>query len=56
MAGMVTSVNGAAFVAGPALAVALYGVSGPLPFVATAALMMALALWVRLRFRVLTPA
>jgi MFS family permease len=54
VAGMVTSVNGVAFVAGPALAVGLYGFSGPLPFLLTAALMLGLALWVRFRFRVQT--
>jgi MFS family permease len=51
VAGMVTSVNGVAFVAGPAVAVALYGLSRPLPFLATAALMLLLALWVRLRLK-----
>jgi MFS family permease len=51
VAGMVTSVNGAAFVAGPTAAVALYGLWGPLPFLATAALMLALGLWTWLRFR-----
>jgi hypothetical protein len=51
VAGMVTSVNGVAFVAAPALGVALYGVSLPLPFLLTAALMLGLAVWVALRFR-----
>lgn len=50
VAGMVTSVNGVAFVAGPALAVGLYGLSRPLPFVLTAALMLGLAAWTWLRF------
>jgi MFS family permease len=49
VAGMVTSVNGVAFVAAPALGVALYGLSMPLPFLITAALMLGLALWVWLR-------
>lgn len=50
VAGMVTSVNGLAFVAAPALGVALYGVWMPLPFLMTGALMLGLALWVSLRF------
>jgi hypothetical protein len=48
-AGMVTSVNGVPYIAGPALGVALYAVWMPLPFVLTGALMLALALWVKLR-------
>jgi MFS family permease len=51
IAGMVTSVNGVAFIAGPALGVALYGLSRPLPFLLVAALMLGLALWAWLRFR-----
>jgi hypothetical protein len=51
VAGMVTSVNGVAFIAAPALAVGLYGVSLPLPFLLTAGLMLGLALWMALRFR-----
>jgi MFS family permease len=51
VAGMVTSVNGVAFIAAPALGVALYGVSLALPFLLTAALMLGLAIWVALRFR-----
>ena len=51
VAGMVTSVNGVAFIAAPALGVALYGVSLPLPFLLTALLMLGLAAWVALRFR-----
>lgn len=51
VAGMVTSVNGIAYIAGPTVGVALYGLWMPLPFLATAALMFALALWVSLRFR-----
>jgi hypothetical protein len=50
VAGMVTSVNGFAFIAAPAVGVALYGVSMPLPFLVTAALMLGLSLWVWLRF------
>jgi MFS family permease len=49
VAGAVTSVNGIAFIAAPALGVALYGRWMPLPFLATAALMLLLALWVQLR-------
>jgi MFS family permease len=56
VAGMVTSVAGVAFVAAPALGVALYGVSLPLPFAVTAALMLGLALWVWLRFSPSAPA
>jgi hypothetical protein len=56
VAGMVTSVNGAAFVAGPAVGVALYGLAIPLPFLLTGALMLGLALWVRLRFHPSGPA
>jgi MFS family permease len=51
VAGMVTSVNGVAFVAAPAAGVALYGVSLALPFLLTAVLMAGLAAWVVLRFR-----
>ena len=51
VAGMVTSVNGIAFVAAPAIGVLLYGFSRPLPFLVTAALMLGLALWVWLRFK-----
>ncbi len=56
VAGQVTSVNGVAFVAGPALGVALYMVDLPLPFLATAALMLGLALWTKLRFSPSAPA
>ena len=51
VAGMVTSVNGIAFVAAPALGVALYGFWMPLPFLLTGALMLGLALWVKLSLR-----
>ena len=51
VAGMVTSVNGVAFIAAPAAGVLLYGLWMPLPFLATAALMAGLAIWVRLRVR-----
>lgn len=46
VAGMVTSVNGVAYIAAPALGVLLYGWWIPLPFLATAAGLVALALWV----------
>ena len=45
VAGQVTSVNGVAYVAGPALGVAIYAFGLPLPFLATAVLMVALAVW-----------
>jgi len=50
VAGQVTSVNGIAFVAGPALGVALYMAGLELPFFATGALMLALAVWTWLGF------
>lgn len=51
VAGMVTSVNGVAYIAAPALGVLLYGWWMPLPFVATAVGLLALAMWVRVRVR-----
>jgi MFS family permease len=51
VAGMVTSVNGVAYIAAPAVGVLLYGWWMPLPFVAVAAGLLALAAWVRLRVR-----
>jgi MFS family permease len=56
VAGMVTSVNGVAFIAAPALGVGLYGIWMPLPFLLTGALMLALSGWVSLRFRPSGPA
>ena len=56
VAGMVTSVNGVAFILAPAAGVALYGLWMPLPFLLTTALMIALAAWVSLRFRPSAPA
>ncbi len=50
VAGMVTSVNGVAFIAAPAVGVLLYGVAMPAPFLATTALMLGLASWTGLRF------
>jgi MFS family permease len=51
VAGMVTSVNGVAYIAAPALGVLLYGWWMPLPFVAVAAGLLALAAWVKLRMK-----
>ncbi|HEY0011495.1 MAG TPA: MFS transporter [Allosphingosinicella sp.] len=51
VAGMVTSVNGVAYIAAPAVGVWLYTQSKPLPFLVTAAVMAALALWTWLAFR-----
>jgi hypothetical protein len=48
---MVTSVNGVAYIAAPAVGVLLYGLWMPLPFAAVAAGLLALALWVRLRVK-----
>jgi hypothetical protein len=50
VAGMVTSVNGVAYIAAPSLGVALYSLSVPLPFVATGALMLGLAAWTTFAF------
>jgi MFS family permease len=49
VAGMVTSVNGVAYIAAPAVGVLLYGLWMPLPFLAVAALLLMLAVWVRVR-------
>jgi MFS family permease len=49
VAGMVTSVNGVAYIAAPALGVLLYGLWMPLPYLAVAAMLLGLAVWVRLR-------
>jgi MFS family permease len=51
VAGMVTSVNGVAYIAAPAVGVWLYTFSKPLPFLVTAAIMGALALWTWLAFK-----
>lgn len=51
VAGMVTSVNGVAYIAAPAVGVLLYGLWMPLPFLATAAGLLLLAGWVWLRVR-----
>ena len=49
VAGMVTSVNGLAYIAAPAIGVGLYMAGWPLPFLATTALLLALAAWAALR-------
>jgi hypothetical protein len=51
VAGMVTSVNGVAYIFAPVIGVALYGLALPLPFLMTGALMAGLALWVSLNRR-----
>ena len=56
VAGQVTSVNGVAFVAGPAAGVGLYMMSLALPFLVTAVLMLVLAIWTWLRFSPSAPA
>jgi hypothetical protein len=48
---MVSSVNGIPYVAAPSIGVALYGVGLPLPFLATGALMLGLAMWIALRLK-----
>ncbi len=45
VAGMVTSVNGVAFIGGPAIGVAFYSLAWELPFIAVAFLMGAIAAW-----------
>lgn len=45
VAGMVTSVNGAAYVAGPAAGVAVYALDLALPFVLTGLVMAGVAIW-----------
>jgi MFS family permease len=56
VAGMVTSVNGVAFIAAPALGIALYGLALSLPFTVTAVLMLGLAVWTWLFFNPARPA
>ncbi|HEX8063244.1 MAG TPA: MFS transporter [Allosphingosinicella sp.] len=51
VAGMVTSVNGVAYIAAPAVGVLLYGVWMPLPFLGVALVLMLLAVWVRARVK-----
>ena len=56
VAGMVTSVNGIAYIAAPAAGVALYMLSLPLPFLVTAFVMLALAAWTAFAVRPSGPA
>jgi MFS family permease len=51
VAGMVTSVNGVAYIAAPAVGVLLYGWWIPLPFLVTAAGMVLLTVWVWARVK-----
>jgi MFS family permease len=51
VAGMVTSVNGVAYIAAPAVGVLLYGWWMPLPFLVTAAGLVLLAVWVWARVK-----
>ncbi|PSJ42262.1 MFS transporter [Allosphingosinicella deserti] len=46
VAGMVTSVNGLAYIAAPAAGVALYGAWLPLPFAVVSLVMIGLAIWI----------
>ena len=56
VAGMVTSVAGVAFIAGPAIGVLLYQIALPAPFLTAAAMMAALAAWAQFSFRPSSPA
>jgi hypothetical protein len=49
VAGVITAANGISFVAAPAIGMLLYGVDPRLPFVLSAALLVALAFWARSR-------
>lgn len=51
VAGMVASVNGAAFIIAPAAGVLLYGLSKPLPYLLVAALFTLLMFWTAMRLR-----
>jgi MFS family permease len=51
VAGMVTSVNGVAYIAAPAVGVLLYGMWMPLPFLVTAGGLLLLAVWVWVRVK-----
>jgi MFS family permease len=55
VAGMVTSVNGVAFIGGPAGGVALYGLSWSLPFTLTGLLMLCVGAWAAIRLRPFHP-
>ena len=54
-AGMVTSVNGIPYIAGPAIGVAIYGIWKPLPFVLAGVVMLLLAVWTKVRLRPSAP-
>lgn len=56
VAGMVTSINGLAYIAAPTLGVAVYGLGLAWPFLATAALMLGLAAWTYWRVTPSSPA
>jgi MFS family permease len=45
VAGTITSINGAVFVLGPAIGIGLYQIAAPLPFLATAAALIALSFY-----------
>lgn len=51
VAGLVTSANGVAYVAAPAIGVLLYGIARPLPFLTMGVLMLALGPWAALRLK-----
>ena len=51
VAGIVTSVNGIPYLAGPAVGVAIYGFGWSLPFTLTGLLMLGLAIWAGLSLR-----
>jgi MFS family permease len=55
VAGMVTSVNGLAYVAAPALGVTIYAFGWSLPFVLTGAVMLGLSLWAAVSLRPYRP-
>ena len=54
--GMVTSINGLAYIAAPAIGVAVYGLGLAWPFLGTAALMLGLAAWTYWRVSPSSPA
>jgi predicted MFS family arabinose efflux permease len=56
VAGMVTSINGLAYVAAPTIGIAVYGLGLAWPFLGTAALMLGLAVWTQMRVRASAPA
>jgi MFS family permease len=51
VAGRITSVNGASFVLGPSIGVALYEVWPPLPYLAAAAMCLTLMAYARFRLQ-----